>query len=59
MMLCFKREGKRLKQGLNVYSLLDKHSFGFVFLLGRWVFRMRYSKNAECWFVGRYKAEML
>ena len=58
-MLHFKREGKEIRQGLNVYPLSDKSSFGFVILLGNTIFRMRYSKIAKRWFIRGYKAENL
>ena len=52
-----KQEGKEIQQGINYYPLSDKYSVGFVFLLGLWFFRMRWSKVAKKVFVsgGRYE----
>jgi len=57
MMFHTKHEGELLRQGLNVYPLSDKNSFGFVLLLGARIFRVRYSKNVKRWFLNSYKVK--
>jgi hypothetical protein len=45
-----------LKNGFNFYPLSSPHSFGFKLKLGRWVFRIRYSKISGHTYCGFYRA---
>jgi len=51
-MIHLRSEGEPVKQGFNFYPLSDYGSFGFVFRLGTFSFRMRYSKRTKQWHIG-------
>ena len=48
----WKIEGCEVLNGLNVYRLDDPNSAGFVLKLGKFIFRMRYSKRTKQFFWG-------
>lgn len=56
-MIYLKIEGKELKQGLNVYSLTDKRSAGFILKVWRFVWRVRYGKFPKKWFITFHKID--
>ena len=56
-MLHWRKEARKLKQGLSVYHPKDKHSAGFVLRIGNHVLRVRWSKNAKKFFGGYNKID--
>jgi len=48
----WKIEGYDCLNGINVYPLSDKHSAGFIIKMGKFKFRVRYSKRTKQWFWG-------
>jgi hypothetical protein len=43
-MIHIRQEGEIIRNGFNFYPLTDKGSVGFIFKLGKRIFRIRYSK---------------
>ena len=48
----WKIEGCDLLNGLNVYRPSDPNSAGFAIKLGKFIFRVRYSKRTHLWHIG-------
>jgi hypothetical protein len=48
----WKIEGYECLNGINVYPPSDKHSAGFIIKMGKFKFRLRYSKRIKQWFWG-------
>ena len=47
----YRAEGELLFNGINVYPKEDKSSSGFIIRIWSLIFRVRYSKKLEKWFV--------
>lgn len=52
-MIYFRHEGDKISNGINFYPLTSMTSFGFRVRLGEKLWRVRYSKYAKKWFIGR------
>jgi len=52
-MIYFRHEGDKVSNGINFYPLTSISSFGFRIRLGNKLYRVRYSKFARRWFIGR------
>jgi hypothetical protein len=52
-MIYFRHEGDTVSNGINFYPLTSVSSFGFRIRMGDKLFRVRYSKVAKKWFIGR------
>ena len=49
-MFYWRKEGKEIKQGFNIYPLKDPINIGFVIKLWKVLFRFRYSKRVNRFF---------
>ena len=52
-MVYFRHEGDKISNGINFYPLTSMTSFGFRIKFGSKLYRVRYSKFAKKWFIGR------
>jgi hypothetical protein len=59
-MIRFRKEGETVENGINLYPINDKSSFGFIFRFGKKIphshyresaFFFRYSKNSKRWWI--------
>lgn len=50
-MIYLRREGEVVRNGFNIWSFNDPNSRGFIFRLGKWMFRCRYSLNLKEWII--------
>ena len=52
-MIRIRDEGEIIKEGFNFYPLSSVSSFGFVLRIKHTIYRVRYSKFAKKWFIGK------
>jgi hypothetical protein len=52
-MIYFRHEGDKVSNGINFYPLTSISSFGFRIRIKNKVYRVRYSKIAKKWFIGK------